>query len=244
MAQLSRPFQIALGAVLLLGLVGVVALRVHGSNPSEPASTSVRVPAAIAPKATKSAAPRSADSTATVHKGTVRNADTHSHKPMVVTHKTTSHVHTTTVVTHKTRAHKTVVVVHRTGSSSHKTTVRSSGEVASPTSKHAPEQAVVEHELAQGKTVMLLFWNPRTAVDREVQAQASVLASGSKGTVTLHSALANQVGLFGSITEIVHVYQTPTILIVNRHGVVSTLTGLTDVFALRQAVVEAQNAGR
>ena len=35
-------------------------------------------------------------------------------------------------------------------------------------------------------------------------------------------------------------YQTPTILIVNRHGVVSTLTGLTDVFALEQAVREAR----
>jgi hypothetical protein len=33
---------------------------------------------------------------------------------------------------------------------------------------------------------------------------------------------------------VVHVYQTPTILIVNRRGVVSTLTGLTDTFALKQ----------
>jgi hypothetical protein len=49
--------------------------------------------------------------------------------------------------------------------------------------------------------------------------------------------------MFGKITEVVRVYQTPTILIVNRHGVVSTLTGLTDVFALEQAVREARLAG-
>jgi hypothetical protein len=243
MAQLSRPFQIVLGAVLLLGLLGVIALRIHGSNPSEPAPTSVPTPNATAAKATKSPATHSsANPTTTAPKGTAHKSDPRSHKPVVVAHKTTSQLHTTTVTTHKTGTHKPVVVVHKTASSSHKTTVRSSGDHASPTSKHAPEQAVVEHELAQGKTAMLVFWNPKTPVDREVQAQARALASGSKGTVTLHSALANQVGLFGSITEVVHVYQTPTILIVNRHGVVSTLTGLTDVFALQQAVAEAQRA--
>ncbi|MGH2912426.1 MAG: hypothetical protein ACRDJ3_08115, partial [Solirubrobacteraceae bacterium] len=105
-------------------------------------------------------------------------------------------------------------------------------------------QVVVEGELAQGKTVMLVFWDPKSSVDREAQAEARALAAGSKGTVTVHSARANQVSTFGSITEVVHVYQTPTILIVNRHGVVSTLTGLTDVFALKQAVREARAANR
>jgi cytoskeletal protein RodZ len=46
MAQLSRPYQIALGAVVVLGLIWAVALRAHGSNPSEPAPTS---PAASTP---------------------------------------------------------------------------------------------------------------------------------------------------------------------------------------------------
>jgi hypothetical protein len=263
MAQLSRPFQIALGAVLLIALFGVIALHVHGSNPSEPAPTSAPTLSTATPKVTTSAAAhKSAGPPTTAHEGTAHGADPRSQnsvvvahkadprsqKSVVVAHKTTSHLHTTTTAithkttTHKTSTHKTVVVVHKTASSSHKTTLRSSGDATSPTSKHTPEQAVVEHELAQGKTVMLVFWNPQTSVDREVQAQARALASGSKGTVTLHSALANQVGLFGSITEVVHVYQTPMILIVNRHGVVSTLTGLTDVFALQQAVAEAQHA--
>ncbi|MGA9876689.1 MAG: hypothetical protein WBQ21_12865 [Solirubrobacteraceae bacterium] len=241
MSQLSRPFQIVLGAVLLLGLIGVIALRAHSSNPSEPSPASASAPSAVAPKAVKSvAAHKVSDPTTSARKATVHTTASRSHK-VVVAHNTRSHAHTTAIV-HKTPTHTTAVIVHKTTSSSHKTTVRSSGNAASPTSKRAPEQAAVEHELAQGKTVLLVFWNPRTSVDREVQAQARALASGSKGTVALHSALANQVGLFGSITEVVHVYQTPTILIVNRHGVVSTLTGLTDVFALQQAVAEAQHA--
>jgi hypothetical protein len=89
---------------------------------------------------------------------------------------------------------------------------------------------------------MLVFWNPRSSVDREVLAQTDALAGGSKGTVTVHTALPSQVSRYGKITEVVHVYQTPTILIVNRRGVVSTLTGLTDVFALQQAVREARLA--
>jgi hypothetical protein len=109
-------------------------------------------------------------------------------------------------------------------------------------SGHNPEQVAVEHELAQGKTVMLFFWNPKSTVDQEDQTQARALAAASKGTVSLHPALASQVGMFGTITEVVHVYQTPTILIVNKHGLVSTLTGLTDVFALEQALHEAQSA--
>lgn len=104
------------------------------------------------------------------------------------------------------------------------------------------QQLAVEAELAHGKTVMLVFWDPKSSVSREVLLQADALAGGSKGGVTVHAALANQVGLFGKITEVVHVYETPTILIVNRRGVVSTLTGLTDVFSLRQAVREARIA--
>jgi hypothetical protein len=118
-----------------------------------------------------------------------------------------------------------------------------SGSSSKPHSGRSAQQIAVESELAHGKTVMLLFWDPKSTVDREVLSQASTLAGGSKGGVTLHTAFANQVNAFGKITEVVHVYQTPTILIVNRHGLVSTLTGLTDVFALEQAVREARSAG-
>jgi hypothetical protein len=260
MAQISRPFQIALGGVLVLALVWIFAVRAHESNPSQAASVSAPAPRTVSKSAREAAARREATRRAAAHKHAVV-----THKTVLATHKTVTHktvTHTTVVAAHKTSAtsSKTVVVTHRTTtrthkstSVSHKTVVPSTGHAVSRSGVHPDrtaagrharpaEQITVEAELAHGKTVMLVFWNPHSSVDQEVHSQAGALVSGSKGTVVMHSALASQVNIFGSITEVVRVYQTPTILIVNRHGVVSTLTGLTEVFALQQAVREAQHA--
>jgi hypothetical protein len=262
MAQISRPFQIALAAVVLLALVWVFALHAHSSNPSEPAPASAPTPTVAARSAKDAAARRRADhrfaarkTQASVHKTVAQK--TVVHKTVVATHAPAADppavvgVHSKVVVTSTS---KTATPPHRTASVSHKKVVviHSTHAVITPSGRSdsaAPKQHVrpagqlaVEAELARGKTVMLVFWNPGTYVDQEVHSQASALVSGSKGTVVMHSALAGQVNMFGSITEVVRVYQTPTILIVNRHGVVSTLTGLTEVFALQQAVSEAQHA--
>jgi hypothetical protein len=164
-----------------------------------------------------------------------RRTVTSSHTSTQAHGTTTTVTHTSTTTVHKvTPAHRVVAPID-------KPTVRVHSTVKHSSTKSA-QQVAVEHELAQGKTVMLFFWTPSSTVDQQNEAQAKTLADRSKGTLTLHLALANQVGEFGTITEVVHVYQTPTILIVNKHGVVSTLTGLTDVFALEQAVHEAQSA--
>lgn len=109
-------------------------------------------------------------------------------------------------------------------------------------SGHPVQQLEVEHALALHKTVLLVFWNPRSSVDVQVRKETDGVARGSKGRIVAFAAQPNQVGLFGPLTEVTHVYETPTILIVNRKGLVSSLTGLTDGFALEQAVREAQNA--
>jgi hypothetical protein len=108
----------------------------------------------------------------------------------------------------------------------------------------AQQQLEVEHELAHRKTVLLLFWDPKSSVDDSVRSQVLSLGKGSKGKLAVHTALADQVGLFGTVTEVAHVYQTPTILIVGRHGLITTLTGLVDAFSLEQAVREAEQANR
>jgi hypothetical protein len=255
MAQISRPFQIALGAVLVLALVWVFAVRAHESNPSQAASVSAPAPRTVS-KAEREAAARQE----TARRAAARKHALATHKTSLATHRTTTH--TTVAVAHRTSpsSSKTVVVAHRTTTSTHKSTSVSHKTVVRSTAHTVPRastdphrtaagrharpagQIAVEGELAHGKTVMLVFWNPHSSVDREVHSQVGALVSGSKGTVVMHSALANQVNMFGSITEVVRVYQTPTILIVNSHGVVSTLTGLTEVFALQQAVREAQHA--
>lgn len=284
MAQISRPFQIALAAVLLLALVWTFVLHAHSSSSSEPVPTSSPSSALVSTsakhvKVAAHAHKSKPTSSASAHKQLAQGRKTvaehravaHSpHKTTVITHKVVvdpSHkvsvTHRKTVTTpHKkvTISHKTVVTpathavtpaTHVVTPATHAVTTPSSHSGSSSTkhqslAKHQPPagQLAVEHELSQGKTVMLVFWNPHTSVDQEVHSQASALAGGSKGTVVMHAALASQVNTFGSITEVVRVYQTPTILIVNRQGVVSTLTGLTEVFALQQAVREAQHASR
>jgi hypothetical protein len=303
MAQLSRPYQIILGVVVVFGLIWAVALRSHSSNPNEPrASTPTPVnsaPAngssggnAAAPtKVYHGAAPgvegltkaiakahgavaesqrnvqeqaghaqaltgeaqASATTTHTTAAGKTTQSVTVTHKTnaaapslahrTVTVHKTSTQAHgTTTTVTHTrtTTVHK-ATPGHRVAAPTGKPTVRVHVTVKHSSTKPA-QQVAVEHELAEGKTVMLFFWTPTSTVDQQNVAQAKTLVARSKGSLTLHLALADQVGEFGTITEVVHVYQTPTILIVNKHGVVSTLTGLTDVFALEQAVQEAQSA--
>jgi hypothetical protein len=303
MAQLSRPYQIILGVVVVFGLIWAVALRGHSSNPSKPIASAPTAPnsasangssggnpAAATPvyhgaapgvegltKAIAKAhgavaesqrnveeqanrahaltgeAQASATTTHTTAAGKTTQSVTVTHKASAApslahrtvtsSHKTSTQAHgTTTTVTHtSTTTVQKATPVHRVAAPTDKPTVRVHSTVKHSSTKSA-QQVAVEHELAQGKTVMLFFWTPSSTVDQQNAAQAKTLADRSKGTVTLHLALANQVGEFGTITEVVHVYQTPTILIVNKHGVVSTLTGLTDVFALEQAVQEAQSA--
>jgi hypothetical protein len=259
MAQLSRPYQIALAAVAVLGLVWAVALRGHGSNPSEPAPTSSVASTPAKPASTPGTAAGtkgSAGSTPIYHgaapgvegltraiakaHGAVATSQQNAHQLEQKSSEATGESPASVAAAKgSATTQKSIVaatIAHRTATRTHSHTA------AKAHIGHSPQQVTVEAELAHGKTVMLVFWNPKSSVDREVLAQADTLAGGSKGTVAVHAALAKQVDLFGPLTEVVHVYQTPTILIVNRRGVVSTLTGLTDVFSLEQAVREARLA--
>ncbi len=103
-------------------------------------------------------------------------------------------------------------------------------------------QAAVEAELKQGKTVAVLFWNSKASVDQTVQRELQAVGHTQGGKLAIHDARAAQVGSFGSITREVQVFQTPTILIVNKHGQTTSLTGLTDSFSIEQAIAEALHA--
>ena len=259
MAQLSRPYQIVLGVVLVFGLVWAVALHGRAGNPSEPAPstppTSPPVPSAAAgakPTAPTPVyhgkAPGVEGLTRDVAKahGAVAISQQNAQKLQGKSGEASNESPSSPAASSSPATHASA----GSATAAHKSAqhVRVNGHVhlsAAATKAHEgqpAEQLAVERELAHGKTVMLVFWNPKSTVDVEVHAQAKVLASRSKGKLELHAARAGQIGTFGKITEVARVYQTPTILIVNKQGVVSTLTGLTDVFALEQAVREARNA--
>jgi hypothetical protein len=262
-AQLSRPYQIALAAVALLGLVWAVALRGHapgqhestGTAPAPAPSAQAQAKAAAAPTPIyHGAAPGVEGLTRAIAKAheavasSQRNAAELAQRSRAAsgeapvagpaTHAVqagTAHGGATVHVRPTTGARKTATRAHRANP-------RPAAPGRHASGNRPAAQVAVEREVAQGKTVLLLFWNSKSSVDREVRSQTQAMVGASKGRLALHVAAPNQVGEFGSLTEVAHVYQTPTILIVNRHGVVSTLTGLIDTFALRQLVHEAQRA--
>jgi hypothetical protein len=117
---------------------------------------------------------------------------------------------------------------------------------ASTAAKHAAGtpalQATVEHELQQRKTVLILFWNRHGSDDTAVHNALPAVQHALGGRVAVHYASAGQVERYGTITHAVQVTQTPTLLIVNRHGQTMVLTGLNDAFAIQQAVAESRRS--
>lgn len=125
-------------------------------------------------------------------------------------------------------------------------------------------QVTVEKELEQGKVVVLLFWSPKGADDVAVHGELQVLLAAHRQVrasyhvplvrrlvkavglelnkkIAVHYASASQVASFGSFTRTVQVYQTPTIVIVNRDGKTRTLTGLADAYSIEQTIDEARH---
>jgi hypothetical protein len=263
-AQLSRPYQIALAAIAVLGLVWAVAL--HGHAPQHSESTGA-VPSTPAPAGGAHAKAKAAAAPTPIYHGAapgvegLTRAIAKAHGAVATSQQNERRLQQKSrEASQEASAGSSASAVHASSAQRAAATARA-GEAAARARANATHprhpalapkrasgrpaaQVAVEREVAQGKTVMLLFWTPSSSVSREVRSQAQAMVSGSKGALTLHVAQPSQVGEFGSLTEVVHVYQTPTILIVNRHGVVSTLTGLTDTFALRQIVHEARRANR
>jgi hypothetical protein len=103
----------------------------------------------------------------------------------------------------------------------------------------ALRQHVVEAQLATGKIVLIFFWNPKGSDDRAVDRSLAQLPHGLN--IAVDRARANAVTTFGTITRGVQVYGTPTLLVVNKKGEVTTLTGLQDPYTIAQAIREARH---
>ena len=102
----------------------------------------------------------------------------------------------------------------------------------------AVDQHIVEAQLTQGKIAVILFWDPKGADDVAVRRAVEQL----RGKIGVSIARAGQVASFGTITRGIQVYGTPTLLIVNKKGQTTTLTGLQDRFAIEQAIAEARHS--
>lgn len=222
---LSRPFQAIVAALALFVLAWFVVLHRPGSEPARSSSAS----SSAQPAGGRAVHAKHSVSHAAASTGHPKVAAKHAHATAVhrkatVAHAKTSVTHTRTVIHSKTSAHSKTAVHPK----------------VSPV-PHAPAmQARIAAELHQGKVALLLFWNPHSSEDSAVQREVQIVAHKLGGRVAVHTASADQVGSFGSITRDIQVYQTPTLLIINPRGQVTTVTGYTDAYALEQAIREAR----
>jgi hypothetical protein len=256
--QVSRPFQIALLAVALLGLVWVVALHGHATGSKD----SIATAPAPAPAPNAQAEAKAAAKATPIYHGAVPGVEgltraiAKAHGAVATSQRNAKELQqhsreasqeassgsSASAAAHSRAFQSAAAARGQAAAEARRVKARHAAAVKHAAGGRPAAQIAVEHEVAQGKTVLLLFWDSKSSVSREVRVQTQAMVSSSKGRLALHVATPNQVGEFGSLTEVVHVYQTPTILIVNRRGVVSTLSGLTDTFALKQLIHEARRA--
>jgi hypothetical protein len=258
MAQLSRPYQVALAAIGVLAAVWFVALRGHsgsGGGSSVPApQPAAPAPKAVSPTPASPTAPGVAGLTRAIEKarGAVKASEHNAKQLQQKSAEASSPSATAAPPASSTGGTRpSPSPTHRSSAPTHTSpgaTAHSPGAHATPSHLGAPARQVrVEGELKRGNTVVVLFWNPRGAEDRAVRGQLLGLKAVERIFHAPHSqryvleeAGAKEVGSFGTFTRAVQVYQTPTILIILPNGKTTTMTGLVDAYAIAQAISDAR----
>jgi len=130
------------------------------------------------------------------------------------------------------------------------------GTAAKPAAPTAPNGAPTRPEVSleglpkpvaaaveDGKVMVLLFWNPKSADDRAVRrALRGVDRWG--GDVFVKAAPVKSVSRYGRITRGADVQQSPTVVVVDRNLRAEALVGFVDRPTIDQAVVDAmRNSG-
>jgi hypothetical protein len=281
MANLSRPYQIALGVIALLAVVWVVALRPHSSSPSSSTTPTPSAPATPAKASTSpiyhGSAPGVQGLTRAIAKahGAVATSEANAKqlaersaqasRPNTSSSSTTSSSQsapstTTTPATAKAPAASATSAPATTHVSKSPAIKAKSGA-----GRTAARQALVERALNEGKVAVILFWNPKGADDVAVHTELRLLetihhlvkplantpkvrreiaASGLElqKPIAVFESDANQVSTYGTITQGIQVYGTPTILIVAKGGKTTVLAGLNDAYSIEQAIDETRHS--
>jgi hypothetical protein len=261
MTHISRPFQIALAALVLFLAVWFVALRGHSSGveTSGSSSSSGGAPAASTPSASSSSSAQGAPGGGTpasqggVYHGSAPGVEGLSRAIQRARGAVAQSQHNgkgqeagqSSGSAGRSQAQQQTQTSQSRSAQHSATPSRPSAQAQSPQQSRSASgvpamQAVVEGELKHGKVVAVLFWNPKGAVDDTVRRELRAAGRAQHGTLAVHVARSREVGLFGSFTRTVQVYSTPTILLINRHGKTSSLTGLTDAFSIEQAINEVK----
>ncbi len=245
MAQLSRPYQIGLVAVALLAAAWLLLFQGHHS--SSPSSSSPPAPATAPHTSSHPSAGQATGSGSASSLGALGH-DIEKARGAVATSKRNAHE-----LEHASAKASTPSSSSSSSSSSSKTSAPSAAHAksAAPSARStspakgvvraavAPRQHLVEAQLAAGRTVLIFFWNPKGSDDRSTNQALNNLPHGN---IAIDRARANAVATFGTITRGVQVFGTPTLLVLNHKGQVTTLTGLQDSYTIAQAIREARKS--
>lgn len=287
MAQLSRPYQIALAALVVLAAAWLLVLRPHSSssNGTEASTATVAQP---------STSSTSSSASSPVYHGSapgiegLTRAIAKAHGAVVTSEQNAKQLSERAAQASST-ASGASASTSSTPSSTHPTstgatTTKAPASTPSSTTKAAhpvheqpgiksqsgagrtpARQALVERALHEGKVAVILFWNRQGSDDRAVRFELSLLEAVHhiirpvahtpqvrrrleraglelQKPFAAFEASAKQVASFGTITRGVQVYDTPTILVVGKNGYTQVITGLTDAYAIEQAIDEVRNS--
>ncbi len=267
MAQVSRPFQIALAALVLFVGVWFIALHRSGSGPVSSSSSPAAAPSASPNSSSSGGAPgastpvyhgsapgvegltRAIDKAHGAVATSEQNARQLQNKSEQASESTQAGASPAQQAGTATTVHRSSTTVHHAGAKTYTTTVHTTAKAKAGHAGHVnatavsnAQAAVLQNELKHGQTVLLLFWNPKSTDDVAVRKEAKAVAARMKKKVALHVALPAQVGQYGSVTRGVQIYQTPTLLLIDRKGLAVTMTGLMDQYAIQQGILETKHA--
>ena len=112
-----------------------------------------------------------------------------------------------------------------------------------PTLEPGDRSGPMLQDLASGKVVVALFFNPHASDDNAV-LHAVRSANTRHGRVVLHSIPIDKVGDYNALTTGVQILQTPTVMVMGPDFKASTIVGFTDVDSINQAVYDAGKFGK
>lgn len=271
MAQLSRPFQIALVGVCLLAAVWFFAFQ--GRSTSTGGSGSAPAVTASTPSGSKASGTSAAHSAATAVVVARAKAEAKTghiyHGPVPGLEGLTRDI---------ARAHGAVAAIGASPSSPASTgdhaasSTPTTAQHAASASGSTPAKAVTTeptkpvtkappstaHKPASGSAAASLGGQHAVEADlakgdvvvllfwnpsgtEDVSVQHAVQAVKGANHVAVQEATASQVASFGSVTRGVQVATTPTILVIAKTGKAIVLTGVQDAFSIEQAIDEARS---
>ena len=209
MAQISRPFQIALLAMVVLAGVWFFALQGHSSSGGSSPTASAPAPTPAPSPSSSTAAKKAAGAPTPVYHGAapgvegLSRAIANAHKAVATSEQNAKQLASKSeqasspapsggvtaaspagTTTTPATAPKVSTATHPAASTPAATKRVVPAKVKSPVTganRVPARQALVELEIKQGAVVAILFWNPKSAVDVAVQRELQLLLAVHHG---------------------------------------------------------------